>query len=76
MSGLADNRTIHNVNESDEYALAWAANRKRADETVVISTCPCCKVKLAIYLKQTATTEIVPDTNFAKHQSQLDIPGM
>ena len=27
----------------DERALAWASQRKRADETVIISACPCCK---------------------------------
>ena len=58
----------------DERALAWASQRKRADETVIISSCPCCKTTLAIYLQQTATTEIVPGTTLATKQLPLAIP--
>ncbi len=59
----------------EEHALAWATQRKRADETVMISTCPCCKETLAIYLTQTSTVEIVPDTTASMSQLPLAIPN-
>jgi hypothetical protein len=48
---------------SDEEALAWASNRKRGNETVIIAHCPVCTSQLAVYVQQTARQEIVPDTS-------------
>lgn len=43
-----------------EWAMAWANARKRADETVIISACPCCKTTLAVYVAQSSKVETVP----------------
>jgi hypothetical protein len=48
---------------SDEEAMAWASQRKKDSETVVLAHCPCCNNRLAIYVDQAARQEIVPGTN-------------
>lgn len=55
-----------NTKMSPEEALAWAAQRKRADETTMIVSCPCCESIIAVYLQTSATKELVPDTMIAK----------
>lgn len=54
-----------------ERALAWAAQRKRQGETVIISPCPCCKELIAVYVEQTARNELVPDTTLPKPLSEF-----
>ena len=53
---------------TQEDALAWAAQRKRADETTMIVSCPCCESIIAVYLQTSATKELVPDTMIAKQR--------
>ena len=61
------------MDATEQQKLSWAQNRKRAGETVMVSTCPCCKTELAIYLNTSSTVEIVPDTTPATQQLPLEL---
>lgn len=52
---------------SEARALAWAERRKRAGETAMVSTCPCCGTMLAIYVDSLSTPETVPHTTDPTH---------
>lgn len=44
-----------------EEGLSWASQRKAPNETVVVAQCPHCKTLTAVYIKQTAREEQVPN---------------
>ena len=64
------------MNETELAALAWAKQRKRPGETVIISPCPCCKELIAIYVEQSARNEIVPDTTPSNPEAQRAIDSI
>lgn len=58
-------RSVQNMNDTTNSALAWAQARKKDNESAMVARCPCCNELIAIYVAQSARQETVPDTNLA-----------